>query len=57
MSTGTQIPVTHVIFDLDGTIINSVDVIIDVLRDYAKSHRKELSPEIESEKSKKLLLF
>jgi beta-phosphoglucomutase-like phosphatase (HAD superfamily) len=50
MSTEPQIPVTHVIFDFDGTIINSIDVMIDVLRDYAKSHRKELSPEIESKK-------
>lgn len=39
---------THVIFDLDGTLVNVVDVVIDLLKEYAKSHGKELSSDLES---------
>jgi beta-phosphoglucomutase-like phosphatase (HAD superfamily) len=41
-------PVTHVIFDFDGTLVNSMDAYINEMRNYAKSHGKELSPEVES---------
>ena len=40
------VPTTHVIFDLDGTIVNAVDVIRDILDEYAHSVGKELLPEI-----------
>ncbi|CAG2109113.1 unnamed protein product [Medioppia subpectinata] len=39
--------ITHVLFDLDGTLINTPEILVDILRDYAKSHGKVLSKEIE----------
>ncbi|CAG2112193.1 unnamed protein product, partial [Medioppia subpectinata] len=41
--------ITHVLFDLDGTLINTPEILVDILRDYAKSHGKVLSKEIEFE--------
>ncbi|CAG2119046.1 unnamed protein product, partial [Medioppia subpectinata] len=41
--------ITHVLFDLDGTLINTPELVINLFRDYAKSHGKILSKEIEME--------
>ena len=57
MSTESKTPVTHVIFDFDGTIVNSVDIYIKVLRDYAISRGKELSPEVESNYLRKYKIY
>lgn len=40
------VPTTHVIFDLDGTIVNAIDVIRGILEEFAESKGKELMPEL-----------
>ncbi|CAG2116078.1 unnamed protein product, partial [Medioppia subpectinata] len=39
--------ITHVLFDLDGTLVNTIDILIEVFREFAQSYGKILSNEIE----------
>ncbi|CAG2174936.1 unnamed protein product [Oppiella nova] len=41
--------ITHVLFDLDGTLVNTIDLLIDLLREYAESQGRTLTKDIERE--------
>lgn len=47
MAAKKKILVTHVIFDFDGTLVNTIGAYKKSLREFAESHGKQLSPETE----------
>ncbi len=48
MAVNKKVVVTHVIFDLDGNLINSSDALKKSFHIFAERHGKQLTPETES---------
>lgn len=38
--------ITHILFDLDGTLVNTIDLLIVILTELIRQNNKEITPNI-----------